>query len=161
MSLVLCQQLEQRLTLIQKLGLDSRYLKSCLVRSEALLCESDFQKPLRLLRRFADEDEFHSVLDFLVAIFVPAMQPRIAAFYRGQGDRLIEQSDWAAIDRLDQMLANALRDLRSLHDELRSKTWRAGTSAFTVPELTATWLDIYIRPRFAVPVIVEAQQIAA
>jgi len=154
MSLVLQQNLEQRLTLVMKLGLESRFLRSCLVRSEALLAETEYQTPLRLVRHLADEDDYQSVLDFLLGIFVPAIKPRIFAFYHGDGPRLIAQSSWADIDRLDRGLAETLKELRGLYDELRSAAWRAGRGDFTVPELTVAWLDISARPRFTLPGVV-------
>jgi hypothetical protein len=52
------------------------------------------------------------------------------------------------------MLVTALHDLRSLYDDLRSAAWQAGRGEFTVPELTAAWLDLYVRPRFTVPGVV-------
>jgi hypothetical protein len=149
--------MEQRQTLLQRLGLESEYLETCLVRSETLLRERRFQTPLRLVRKLADEDEYNSVLDFLVGLFVPAMRPRIFAFYEGRGARIIEQSPWSDIDRLDRMMVTVLQELRGLYDELRSAAWRAGRGDFTAPQITAAWLDLHIRPRFALPQLVETE----
>jgi hypothetical protein len=147
----------QRMTLLQTLGLESEYLETCLVRSETLLRKLRFQAPLRLVRKFADEDQYNSVLDFLVGLFIPAMKPRIFAYYEGEGDRIIEQSPWSDIDRLDRMMVTALTELRALHDELRSAAWQAGRGDYTKPQMTAAWLDLHIRPRFALPRLVEVR----
>jgi hypothetical protein len=156
MRLVFVQNMRQRQTLIQKLDLESEFLEACLVRSEALLRESSkAQAPLRLIRRFADEDQYNSLLDFLVAVFVPALKPRIFDYYHGDGSRLIEHSDWADLDRLDRTLVTALHELRALYDELRSAAWRKGEREFTPKQVTAAWLDLHVRPRFAVPAMVE------
>lgn len=155
-SLTFSTNLEQRLGLIQKLGLESKYLESCLVRSEELLHEGEYQAPLRLVRRLADEDQYNSVLDFLVGIFVPSLRPRIFAFYHNNGERLIAQSEWTEIDRLDRMMVTALHELRALYDEVRSAAWQRGERDVTVPELTVAWLDLNVRPRFTVPTLVEA-----
>lgn len=157
MEMTLSLNMVQRMTLIQTLGLESEYLETCLVRSETLLRERRYQAPLRLIRKFADEDQYNSVLDFLVGLFVPAMRPRIFAYYEGEGARIIEQSPWADIDRLDRMMVTALHELRVLHDELRSAAWREGRGDWTVPQMTAAWLDINIRPRFALPRLVETR----
>jgi hypothetical protein len=152
--------LECRLSLIQKLGLESEYLESCLVRSEELLRDGEYQAPLRLMRKFGEEDDYQSVLDFLTAIFVPGLRQRIFAFYKGDGQRLIVQSGWSEIDRLDRMMVTALRELRVLYDEIHSAAWRRGEREVTVPELTAAWLDLNVRPRFAVPTVVEATAVS-
>jgi hypothetical protein len=154
MSLCFRQNLELRQTLVQKLGLDSKFLHSCLVRSEALLHEREYQTPLRLVRHLAVEDDYESVLDFLLGLFVPAIKPRIFAYYHGDGPRLMAQSSWIDIDQLDRMMVTALKELHGLYGEIRSAAWQVGRGDFTVPELTAAWLDLYVAPRFTVPGVV-------
>ena len=51
MKLLLQQNLNQRLTLLQELGLKSKYFDSCFVRTERLLKQSYYQKALYLLER--------------------------------------------------------------------------------------------------------------
>jgi hypothetical protein len=154
-SMTFRQNLALRQTLMQNLGLESRFLDSCLIRSETLLRKLEYQRPLRLVRDFADEDDYRSVLDFLVAVFVPAMKARIDAFYDGHGQILMEQSGWIDIDRLDRMMVTALEEMKRLYGESRSAAWRRGDGEFTIPQLTAAWLDLEVRPRFTVPVIID------
>ena len=155
MQHVLSHNLKQRQTLIQKLGLESRAFKSCLVRSEMLLKTSEFQAPLRLVRKVLDEDNYRSVQDFLVAVFVPLMRPWIQAYYRGESVQMIRGAAWAEIDRLDRTLVTALHGLRVLYTDLRSAAWREGRE-FTATEVTETWLDFVARPCFEAPRILKA-----
>jgi len=159
-SLVLSTNLECRQSLIQKLGLESQYLESCLVRSEELLRDGEYQSPLRLVRKLGEEDDYQSVLDFLTAVFVPGLRQRIFAFYEGDGQQLIAQSDWSEIDRLDRMMVTTLCELRSLYSEVHSAAWRRGEREVTIPELTVAWLDLNVRPRFTVPTLVEATAVS-
>jgi hypothetical protein len=65
------------------------------------------------------------------------------------------QSEWSDIDRLDRMMVTALHELRALYNEVHSAAWQRGEREVTVPELAVTWLDLNVRPRFAVPTLIE------
>jgi len=149
LSLTFQQNLVQRQTLIQRLGLESRFLESCLVRSEEWLRVGNHQAALRLVRRFEDEDGYRSVLDFLLVLFVPELRSSTMAFYAGRGPRLIDETAWTSIDRLDRTFVFVLGDLYTLYRELQSAAWRSGKADVTRYELMAAWLDFQARPRFA------------
>jgi hypothetical protein len=126
MQLAISIQQVQRMTLVQMLGLESRYLNSCLVQTEALLRHSEFQKPLSLVRH-RGEDSYHSVLDYLLVLFFPALKPAVLSYYRGDGPPLIEAVRFAQIVALDEALACRVVHLAIIHDELRELGWRTGT----------------------------------
>src|SRR5262249_881785 len=117
-TLELLPQPTTRLTLVQTLGLKSRYLRSCLVRTKALLAERNYQKGLSLLRH-RGEDDYQSVLDYLLVLFMPAIRPAVLAFYDGQGPRLIDLESSTTIAALDEALAARLSDLLLLYGELQ------------------------------------------
>lgn len=145
MQFLLCQNLELRQTLIQKLGLESKYLESFLVRSETFLRTRDGQRGVALVRHLADEDRYRSVLDFLVGLFVPSMKPAIFAFYNDDGPKLGEEFDFQFIDNLDQRMVQALDELRGLAIEMKLLELNDRTSR---TELTATEVDLILRPQF-------------
>ena len=136
------QNIRIRQSLIQALGLESKFLQSCLVRSEALLQQSKYQKGLRLVRHFADEVEYRSVMDFLVAIFIPSLKDAIFAYYKGRGERLIAIATPETIERVDKTLARCIVELEQLDRELR------GWGRKERREMTEGWSDLVARPKF-------------
>jgi hypothetical protein len=147
MSLRLVQNLELRQTLVQKLGLESEFLESCLVRTEARLKESRHQRGLALLRGIVDESEFRSVLDWLLALYAPSYAGEIRSFYEDGGKRLIDSRPWRTIDEVDRILDEEIVRLGDLHKEV----WMLGLYAADkeARELVDMYLEMFARPRFA------------
>jgi hypothetical protein len=136
--------LSQRLSLVQKLGLESDYLESCFVRAETMLRSGDYQRPLVLVRGILPEDGYRSVLDYLAAVFVPSLIPAIRAYYDNDGERLIDMASWDLIEQIDRCLVDALEELKMLYTELSMQRWARGEKG----DIAATWLDFHARPRF-------------
>lgn len=138
------QQMEQRHSLIQRLGLESEYLHSCLVKSEAALLERDCQKALYLVRGRA-EDQYRSVLDYLLGLFMPSIKPAIFSFYRDGGPRLLDVVPFARIAVVDDALEHRVRELALIYQELRGLSWELDVD-FRL--LINTYLDFDARPQF-------------
>lgn len=156
LGLQMCQNLELRQTLVQKLGLESEYLETFLVRSEKLLKGRRGQRGLALVRHLADEDEYRSVMDFLVGLFVPSMKPAIKAYYEGHGQKLGEEFTWSFIDNLDRKMVMALEHLARLSEVI----WEAQLTNKTLKtEVAAAEVDLMLRPLF--PVVVPQASMAA
>lgn len=147
LTMRLTQNLEQRQTLIQKLGLESEFLNSCLVRTEVRLSRGGFQRGLALLRGIVDESRFRSVLDWLLALYVPALDPEIDRYYAGEGKRFLEAHSWQAIAEADRLLDEELVRLADLHKEV----WTLGLYARDdeAQEIVDAYLEMLARPRFA------------
>lgn len=146
-SFQLSQTIECRQTLIQKLGLESEFLGSCLVRTEMRLKDSEFQRPLALLRGLIDESDFRSVLDWLLVLYAPSYGDEVRAFYDGGAPRMMETSSARVIDEIDAMLDDELLRLASLYKEV----WTFGIHRRTkeAKEIAAMYLEMLARPRFA------------
>lgn len=142
LTLVVEQSLSPRLTLVQKLGLDSRFLQSCLVETEELLHHSRYQRALVLVRG-RGENQYRSILDFLVALHLPAMRPAIVHFYDDEGPRLLDMASASTIAALDDGLAGSVRQLAALHGELLSD------GAAARAEVVDAYLDLVARPALA------------
>lgn len=117
--------LQCRQTLVQRLGLESEFFESLLVRSEMLLKQSRYQRGLRLLKGL-DEDEYNSVLDFLLGVFAPAWKPSILAYYAGEGPKLGDLETWDVIEALDQGLAVGIVELTEVYEALEREGWVSG-----------------------------------
>jgi len=120
MKLLLQQNLNQRLTLLQELGLKSKYFDSCFVRTERLLKQSYYQKALYLLER-EDAENYRGVLDWYLGTASPSWDLRIKAFYRHRCGRLIDDIPFDEIDKMDQVLAEMLVHLQEARKELIQK----------------------------------------
>lgn len=124
MNLQLRINLQQRLTLLQELGLCSKFYESFLVRSEELLKKSKHQCGLMLLER--DATEYHGVLDWLHATLSPSWRPHILAYYSGEGPKLGEMIEWGAISQLDWMMAQVILELTKSYRNLQQEGWLVG-----------------------------------
>ena len=93
------------------LSLKTAFLSSVLERSEALLLESKHQRGLRLVKVLGNGMRFRSTLDFLAAVFAPALLPHIKAHYAGTGENLAGLFSEDFIDRFDRMLVIAIQHL--------------------------------------------------
>jgi hypothetical protein len=116
--------LEHRLDLVQRLGLESEFLGSFLVRTEKRLKQRRFQKGLILLD--AEEGDYRSVLDLLLATFSPAWKRSILDFYRDGEHRLGDCADWKTINLIDQLMECAVTELTVSYEMLRSEGWLVG-----------------------------------
>lgn len=149
MSLTLQCNMVQRQTLLQELGLRSDLFENALVRTEAMLKKSKYQKSLRVIRSLLGEDDYNGVIDALVALLSPAWREHILAYYADLGPRLIEQADWATIERMDFVACSLLEELAALY----KLYWQEGlyrTEEDSVPEyeeLTAAGLKFFFHGR--------------
>ena len=121
MSLQFSQNLEQRLTLVQKLGLESEYFESFLVRTEKLLKQKKYQKGLTLI--VPNDTKYASVLDWLLAMLAPSWKAHIHAFYKYGPPRLGHAVDFQTIDLMDQLMEAAVVDLAHSYRMLREESW--------------------------------------
>jgi len=117
--------LQCRLTLTQRLGLESEFFESTLVRSEQLLKTSKYQCGLKLVKGL-ENDNYASVLDFLLAVFAPSWKPAILACYSDDGPRLIQLAEWETIDAIDQALAAVIIELARAYTVLERDGWISG-----------------------------------
>lgn len=156
MNMMLRQNLEIRQTLIQKLGLESEYLRSVLVRSEMILKTSDGQRGLKLIRRFEEENRYRSVLDFLCGLFAPSLKPHIFGYYQGETGRFIEEFPWVDMDTVDRAMVLTLNELSRLSIELRHQRLHRKVR----DELIEAELDLFLRPLFPVFPSLEIQAAA-
>lgn len=145
MSLRLCHNLAQRQTLVQKLGLESEYLGSCLVRTEARLHASRYQRGLALLRGLVDESEFRSVLDWLLVLFAPHYADDVQRYYNDGGPSLIASRPWKTIDAVDRILDEEIVRLGDLHKEVWMLGLRARDDEANM--LVDAYLEMFARPR--------------
>lgn len=148
LSLCLTQNLELRQTLVQKLGFQSEFLESCLVRTEKRLKDLHYQRGLALLRGIVDESKFRSVLDWLLSLYVPSYAGEIRDFYQDSGKRrLIDSRPWRTIDEIDRILDEELLRLAELHKEV----WTLGLYARDeeARQIVDMYLEMFARPRFA------------
>ncbi len=147
----LSQNLECRQSLIHELGLRSPYYGSTLVRSEALLKKTFYQRGIQLIKSLAENEEYRSVLDLLHATLCPAWTPYIKAFYDGRGGRFIESVTWDIIDKTDQEMAHAIEELAYLYKTYCSYGWREGVEAEEFDQLTVAGLKMFIQPKMPLP----------
>lgn len=145
MSFRLCENLAQRQTLVQKLGLTSEYLGSCLVRTEARLRTLRYQRGLALLHGLVDESAFRSALDWLLVLFAPHRADDVRRYYRGEGPPLIESQSWRTIDAVDRTLDDELVQLAALQEEF----WMLGLRSRDAEAraLVDAYLEMFARPR--------------
>lgn len=149
---MICLQMniEQRQALLQQLGLKSEFFGSVLVRTEALLKKSRYQRGLNLVRNALDVSDYRSVLDYLLAVISPSWNERIRAFYRGEVGRIVLTEEWATIDALDQVLEHAVRELAALYAAYCSLGWREGHAAPEFDDLTVSGVRMFLQPRVPV-----------
>tara|TARA_Y100001970_G_scaffold97067_1_gene122181 strand:- start:2086 stop:2571 length:486 start_codon:yes stop_codon:yes gene_type:complete len=120
MDIRLSLNLNQRLTLLQKLGLKSKHFDSCLVRTERLIQQSHYQKALSLLEQ-EGAGNYRGVLDWYCGTASPSWDLRIKAYYDGRCGRLIETVPFDEIDKMDQVYAEILMHLNETRKELIQK----------------------------------------
>ena len=118
-------QLTQSLS--QNLDVDGGLTDSCLPEAQDVL-EGE-QKILMLLRHRLGNTPYRSVMDAVLCGFVPHLKPRCFAFYEDEeGEpRLDELLSEKALTALDKHLANCLRTLRTMYDDIvRQELWAKG-----------------------------------
>jgi hypothetical protein len=113
--------------LVLALGLESEYLEGFYVRTEALLKQKRHRKGLRLIE--SKDDDYRSVLDWLVAHVAPPWDAHIQAFYNERGPRLGEAVDFDTIDLMDRLLEGAVMNLTLSYELLEEKGWLVGRAA--------------------------------
>ena len=151
MQLVMQMNLQQRLTLLQELGLKSEYFENVLVRTEQRLSERRGQRGLKLLRAISDGADYRGVIDLLLALCSPVWAREIQAFYAGRGTRIVEYVDWAVIDELDRVLAQVVVELARLYAAYEELGWREGQAAPEYDEVTRAGLAWFVGPRLPAP----------
>ena len=126
MSLSLCfrQNLELRLTLCQKLGLESEYFESFLVRTEKLLKQTRYQKGLMLIEE--TDTDYRSVMDWLLAMLSPSWKVHIHAFYKYDHCKLGHAVDFETIDLMDQIMEASVIELYKSYQMLQREGWLVG-----------------------------------
>src|SRR5690606_17178810 len=146
--------LEQRQTLMMKLDLTGTFLESALVRTEHKLREDlEAQRALTLIKYVRSEDDYHCIIDWLLAVFVPSIRPDIEEHYHHNGPRLIEHRNWATIDLIDRKMVVALEMLKRFRLEMLKQGWAHGKAnghGAELTELTAAQIDLLIVPLFPV-----------
>jgi hypothetical protein len=154
MGLMLRQNMEQRQRLMQKLELVDTFLESALVRTEAKLREDrEAQKALALIKYVRGAEDYHCILDWLLAVFVPSMRPDIQAHYENNAPRLIQHRPWALIDLIDRKMVVALEMLKRFRLEMLQQGWKHGginSRGTELTQLTAAQIDLLIVPLFPV-----------
>jgi hypothetical protein len=148
-----------RQTLLLELGLRSEYFENCLVRTEALLQKSKYQKGLKLVRRLPSADEYRGVIDFLLGLFSPEWDQQIKGFYHHRGQRMIRYVEWETIDEVDQVVATALKELTRLYEMYRREGWKEVTEegvdnfdgAEEYEELTRAAIKLFVQPHVPLP----------
>lgn len=115
--------LQCRLALVQRLGLESEFFGSVLVRSEKLLKSTRYQRGLKLLHGL-DEEGYRSVLDFLLCVFSPAWKGLVEAYYyTKEAPKLAELVEWETIDAIDQLIAVGIIELTQSYEMLEQAGW--------------------------------------
>lgn len=110
--------LQCRLNLVQKLGLESEYLGTFLTKTEMALKSRRYQKGLKLIQTALEDDNvggsgepYRSVVDALLGAASPSWKRHIAHWYQHKRYRLGHAATWEDIQEMDEVLVQALREL--------------------------------------------------
>lgn len=161
MQLVLRMNLQQRLTLLQELGLKSDLFENVLVRTERLLQQRRYQRGLKLLKGIAEDTNYNGVIDMLLGLCSPAWDVEIQAYYEGRGLRLVEYVPWEDLDAMDQIMVQVVVELGQLYAAYEELGWKAGREAAEYDEVTRQGLSWFVGPRLPAPPLERVAVIAA
>jgi hypothetical protein len=151
MQLVLRMNLQQRLTLLQELGLKSDLFENVLVRTERLLQQRRYQRGLKLLKGIAEDVHYNGVIDMLLGLCSPAWDAEIQAYYEGRELRLVEYVPWDDLDAMDQIMAQVVVELGRLYAAYEELGWKAGQAAPEYDEVTRQGLPWFVGPKLPTP----------
>jgi len=162
MSLRLSLNLEQRCSLIQKLGIESDYLgTNFMVRTEYLLQKDKYEKGLLLIEK--TDTGYESVMDWLLAMLAPSWKKHIKAYYEFRYTKLGDIADFKTITLMDQLMESAVVDLYETYKMLQEAGWlemRGKTEpGIFMQRVTMDGIRVFIGPRFPIaPICVHHSQ---
>ena len=136
-------QLRQKL--IMGMELKSDMFENACVRTEALLKQKAYQKPLRLIKHRLDK--YRGIIDGLLGISSPAWAKEIFDYYRNENRLLIEYAPWSMITVIDHALVGLLESLKALWESLEQDSWKLGYATVSLNRR----IDLFMKPKLPLP----------
>ena len=122
MAMRLLMKQNQRLMQVMqlKLGFESEYFETFLMRTEKRLKKLKYQKGLHLIKNCYKNDgvQYGSVLDWLLAVVSPEWRRNIIDFYTYDTFCLGESVNFEDITKIDLLLEGTVIELTGMYEEL-------------------------------------------